>query len=113
MLVDPATTKTLALPKKEELLIQQLDHSHISYFDNVSKIPNWLSDAFCRAATGGGLIKRKLYSDDDDKVYDVKKPIGFNGINLAAHNSDLLSRGIIFPNDIIAPKDRKKKKELE
>jgi hypothetical protein len=71
-----------------------------------------MSDAFCRAATGGGLIKRRLYTDDDDKGYDVKRSIGFNGINLAAHNSDLLSRGIIFPIDIIAPENRKKKQEL-
>jgi hypothetical protein len=111
-LIDPGAVLTLALPRDIFELIQQLDHNHIAYYDNVSRIPDLISDQFCRASTGGGSSKRRLYTDDDDKIYNFKRCVGFNGINLAATNSDLLDRGIIIRVERIADKDKKKKEHI-
>jgi Protein of unknown function, DUF488 len=92
-LVDPSVARTLAFPKDINELNQALAHNYISYFDNVSHIPDWISDQLCRAATGAGFEKRKLFTDDEDVIYDFKRPIGFNGVNLAATKSDLKDRG--------------------
>ena len=42
-------------------------NSHIVALDNLSKFPQWLSDAMCRLATGGGHSERALYHDDEEK----------------------------------------------
>ena len=59
-----------------------MNHNYIAFYDNLIYTPSWLSDEVCKAVTGVGSTKRKLYSDDDDIVYEYKQVIGFNGINL-------------------------------
>ena len=88
----------------------ELSHNYVAYYDNVSELPDWLSDALCRAITGTGFSKRELYTDDDDIIYQFLRCIGFNGINLAASKSDLLDRGIILGLQRL---DDKKKKIRE
>ena len=44
MLVDPTLTKVLTPPKKTEELIQQVSKYAITYYDNLSRIPEWISD---------------------------------------------------------------------
>jgi hypothetical protein len=111
-LVDPSSVLTLALPKDISELVQQLDHNYIAYYDNVSKIPDWISDQFCRASTGGGSSKRRLYTDDDDKIYNFKRCVGFNGVNLAATKSDLLDRGLIIKVERIDDSIKCKKQHI-
>ena len=110
MLVDPSIVKTLTFPRDINELIQQLSHNYIAYFDNVSVIKEWISDALCRGVTGSGFSKRQLYTDDDDIIYFFQRCIGFNGINLAATKADLLDRGIIIQLERI-PKDKRRKIE--
>jgi hypothetical protein len=108
--VDPSVIPTLTFPRDIDGLIQQFSHNYITYYDNVSILPEWLSDALCRAVTGTGFSKRELYSDDDDVIYQFLRCIGFNGINLAATKSDLLDRGIIIGLKRI---DKKRIRELK
>jgi hypothetical protein len=79
-LVDPSSVLTFALPRDVNELVQQLDHNHVAFYDNVSKIPYWISDQFCRASTGAGSSKRRLFTDDDDKIYNFRLCVGFNGL---------------------------------
>jgi hypothetical protein len=81
-------------------------HSFLTYYDNVSTLSEWLSNDLCRAVTGTASSKRELYSDDDDIIYQYKRPIGFNGINLAATRADLLDRGLIIELERIRPENR-------
>ena len=111
-LVDPSSVLTFALPKDNSELVQQLDHNHVVYYDNMSRMSDWISDQFCRASTGGGSSKRRLYTDDDDKIYNFKRCVGFNGINLAATKSDLLDRGLIIKVERIDDKDKRKKQHI-
>jgi hypothetical protein len=90
--------------------VQKLSHNYVAYFDNISLIPDWISDQLCRAVTGSGFSKRELYTDDDDIIYNFKRCIGFNGINLGATKADLLDRGIIIELERIP---REKQRRLE
>lgn len=96
MLVDPSSVLTLVLPREINELIQQLAQRRVVYYDNLSEIPDWISDQFCRASTGGGSSKRMLFTDEDEIIYNFMLCIGFNGINLAATKADLLDRGLII-----------------
>jgi DNA polymerase elongation subunit (family B) len=107
MLVDPSVIKTLAFSRNIESMVQKLAHNYVCYFDNVSKINESTSDILCRAVTGSGFSKRELYSDDNDVIYNFKRCIGINGINLGATKSDLIDRGLIIEHTPI-PKHRKR-----
>ncbi len=96
MIVDPSIVKTFAFPKDITEFIQQLSHSYVTYYDNISTLRDWVSDLLCRAVTGSGFSKRVLYTDDDDFIYSMKRCVGFNGINLGATKADLLDRGLII-----------------
>jgi len=95
-LLDPSAIGVSALPKDERELIQALDHTYLAYFDNVGSLPDWVSDALCRATTGTGFSKRQLYTDDDDIIYRLQRPVGINSINVAAQRPDLLDRSLLI-----------------
>lgn len=110
--VDPSSITSLIFPREINELIQQLSHNYIAYYDNVSFIKEWISDQLCRAVTGSGFSKRELYSNDDDIIYNFKRCLGFNGINLAASKADLLDRGLIIQLERISNENRRKIEEI-
>ena len=99
-------------PKKTEELIQQVSKYAITYYDNLSRIPEWISDLLCRAVTGSGFTKRKLYTNNEDVIYSLMRAIGFNGINLAATKADLLSRGLIIQTETIPKGNQRRMKAI-
>lgn len=107
MLVDPGKPLLLTLHKDRNEFIQQLAHNYIAYYDNAKHVPDWLSDEACRAVTGGGHTKRRLYSDDDDVIYDYRRCLGFNGIDITLTAEDALDRSIEIVLERISRKDRK------
>ena len=60
--------------------------------DNLSRIQDWLSDGLCRLATGGGLSKRRLYTDADEHVLEAQRPVFITSIEEVATRGDLLDR---------------------
>lgn len=108
LIVDPSAALTTAFPKNIEELIQALAHSFLVVFDNVSKISELTSDQLCRAVTGAGFTKRGLYTNDEDFIYNMKRAVGYNGINIVATKSDLLDRMLTIHLSPINKKQRKK-----
>lgn len=106
-LVDPSAVEVLSFPRDPAELVQQLSHHWAPYYDNVTEMPSWISDALCRAVTGEGFSKRELYSDDEDVVYQFRRCVGLNGVNVAARKPDLLDRSLLFALEPIAPVSRR------
>jgi len=111
-LIDPSAVDILTLPRDERERIQQLDHHWCAFYDNVTKLPFWMSDTLCRAATGGGFTKRELYTDDQDVIYNFKRCVGLNGINVAAQRGDLLDRILLVGLQDIPKTKRRTEKQL-
>jgi len=109
-IIDPSKTELLSLPTKADQLVQQLSHHWTPFYDNITSITPWISDALCRAVTGDGFTKRELYTNDEDVVYSFRCCIGLNGINIAAQKADLLDRSILFGLERIPPEKRKDEK---
>ena len=112
-LTDPSKIEVVSMPKDEEQLVQQLSHHHTLFFDNVSKISDAISDLLCRAVTGSGFSKRKLYTDDEDVIYTLLANIGINGIELVPSKPDLLERSVLIELWRIAKGERRQLHELE
>ena len=93
-LIDPNAIPGRRPPKNEEDLFIASKNGFILSFDNLSRLPPWLSDALCNLATGGGITKRKLYSDDEECILYARRAIILNGISDVASRPDLLERSI-------------------
>jgi hypothetical protein len=105
-LVDPSKPKLLSIHKDRMEFIQQVAQTHVAFYDNLKYIPQWLSDEACRAVTGSGSSKRKLYTDDEAIVFEYMRCLGFNGINLVLTEPDALDRSIIIEQNRIDKKNR-------
>jgi len=105
-IIDPSNTEILTMQYDPREFIQQLVHNYFAPFDNVSHLTQWQSDTLCRAVTGGGISKRKLFSDDSDVIYTFKRAIALNGINIPADKPDLLDRCIPYSFEKIPDTDR-------
>jgi len=107
-LLDPSSlTEPLSLPRTTKELIQQLYHHYLAFYDNITHISSTVSAEFCRAVTGSGSTKRALFTDDEDIIYNYKRCIGLNSINVAATQADLLNRIVLQRLTAIEDKDRK------
>lgn len=111
-LVDPSKLQVLSIPKSQAVLAQILQHHNFMCFDNVSSLTNQLSDSLCRAVTGEGFSKRKLYTDDEDVIYNYQRSVSMTCINLPIINADLLDRSLIFEMAPIKNSERKTEQEL-
>lgn len=110
MIVDPSKPLLLTLYKKPDEIVLQLSRRHLAFFDNVSHVTDDISDLLCRAVTGDGYSRRKLYTDYGDIILDYRCCIGLNGINLAVRRSDLLDRSIFIELDRVPEHERKTEK---
>ena len=95
-LVDPSDKEKTSPPRKTDDLIVSAINGHLLDFDNLSKLPNFLADDFCRLSTGGTLAKRTLYSDRDETVLKARRPIIINGISQPSIRPDLMQRSVVL-----------------
>lgn len=111
-LIDPTKPVLLTLQRDIPEFIQQVNHNYLAFYDNVKFIPYWLSDEICKAVTGIGHTKRKLYSDDEDIVYEHKRCIAINGIDVALTEPDAMDRSLFIKLEDIHDYNLRTKEEL-
>ena len=83
-LIDPNAAPVRSLSREERELMIAANNGYLLAFDNLSGLPVWLSDALCRLATGGSFAVRRLYTDDEEVLFEAARPILLNGIEESA-----------------------------
>jgi hypothetical protein len=111
--VDPNSVPLRALPRNEHDVYINARNCQVIAYDNVSGLPDWLSDCLCRLATGGGFSTRELYSDQDEVLFGSTRPILLNGIDDITTRPDLADRSIVLMLAAISDDMRKLESELE
>lgn len=111
-LVDPNQVPSRDAPREPRDLAIAAKRNWILAYDNLSALPDWLSDAFARMATGAGFGTRQLYTDDEETLFSATRPMIVNGIEELAVRGDLLDRAIVIELPPIAERERRTESEL-
>jgi hypothetical protein len=110
--VDPGHTPQRTAPRDIRDLMISASNSWCLSFDNLSDLKDWLSDGFCRLATGGGLSTRELYSDDNETILDAMRPVILNGIDSLVSRPDLGDRAVLLVLPRIKNNNRRREADL-
>lgn len=111
-LVDPSEAPLRSPPRSDQDVVIAARNSHIIGLDNLSSIKDWLSDALCRIATGGGYSARQLYKDGDEVVYSDCRPILLTSIEGVATRGDLSDRTITVTLPQMSDEERRPERKL-
>jgi hypothetical protein len=107
-LIDPHDCPLGNVPREERSLGVKALGNHVVALDNLSRVPDWLSDALCRVATGAGFSERKLYTDSEESTLRVCRPLLLNGIaSEMLGRPDLLDRALMVELPVIPEEARK------
>jgi len=91
-LIDPNQADLRAAPKSVEDVWVAARNSHMVSLENLSHLPSQYQDALCVLATGGGYSARTLYTNAEETIIELRKPIVLNGISVIVTAQDLLDR---------------------
>jgi hypothetical protein len=109
-LVDPHSTLLRSPPRDVRDLMIAATNSWVVGYDNLSGLPDWLSDALCRLATGGGFGTRTLYENNEETFFYAKRPVILNGIDEFVHRNDLLDRCLVLELPLIPGAKRREER---
>jgi hypothetical protein len=115
LLIDPWQAwqaSLLSEPRDVRELMIVARNRHVLAFDNLSGLLKTISNAICRLATGGGHSVRQLFTDTDEVIFDIKRPVILNGVEDFATASDLLDRCITLRLPVIPPEHRRTEREI-
>ena len=93
-LIDNNSVNLRSAPKSVEDVFVSAGCGWLVSYENLSHVTPSIQDAFCTLATGGGFAARKLYSNNEENVIDVKRPIICNSIPSVLTAQDVTDRAI-------------------
>lgn len=111
-ILDPSPAQVRKAPRDVESWTTAAAGSWTVCLDNLSDIPDWLSDALCRASTGDGDVRRRLFTDGDLHVVAFRRCVILNGIDVGALRGDLADRTVHLPLDRIPATSRREDRAL-
>ncbi|WP_428386447.1 hypothetical protein [Mucisphaera sp.] len=111
-LIDPSSAPLRSEPRNPEELAVSASNSWIVCLDNLSRICPWLSDALCKAVTGDGHVRRKLYTDGEPAVMAYRRCIMLTSIDPGSLRGDLGERLLMVELERIHSDARKTESRL-
>jgi hypothetical protein len=109
-LLDPTAPETVRFDPRD--FLQKAMHAYIVMLDNQNTIPEWAADTLCRLVTGEADSKRRLYTDDEDVIIELRRAVILNGINAPTDRGDVLDRSLVVELERIPDAGRKTEEQL-
>jgi hypothetical protein len=109
-LVDPTAPETVRFDPRD--FLQKASHAYLVMLDNQNTIPEWGADTLCRLVTGEADSKRRLYTDDEDVIIELRRAVLLNGINVPTDRGDVLDRSLVVELERISDRERVTEEEL-
>lgn len=111
-IVDPKETSLRVRPKDEETVMVAAMNAWVLAYDNLSSIPDWLSDLLCCLSTGAAYTARTKYTDKGESVMKAQRPVLVTSIEDIAKRSDLLDRTVLLHLPTIDEDKRRAEEEV-
>jgi hypothetical protein len=111
-LIDPSVAPLRSEPREVRDLMIAATSGWLVALDNLSHLPQWLSDSLCRLSTGGGFATRELYTDAEEVLFDAQRPALLTSIEEVVTSGDLLDRSLFLRLDPIPDEKRRTEAEL-
>jgi hypothetical protein len=111
-IVDPSELDLLILNKKRGDFIINLAHNYYCAYDNVRKIPQWLSNDICAATTGAGFSTRTLYTTEEETYLKFKRCFALSSIGASLTEDDALERCISIKHPKLLKQNRKLEEKI-
>jgi hypothetical protein len=112
-LVDPSPAPLRSEPRDPEGWALAAAGSWAVAVDNVSKVTGWWSDALCRAVSGDGWLRRRLYTDGDLAVVSFRRVVLLTSIDPGALRADLGDRLLLVDLERIEDGKRQTEADLD
>lgn len=93
-LVDPSASPVRAPPRDIRDLLVGAKNGWVLALDNLSTLSPELSDALCRLSTGGAIAERAYYTNTEEVLLEIQRPVIINGIEDLATRPDLSERSL-------------------
>jgi len=106
-IIDPSQIELLILNNNLKDFVIQLARHYYNAYDNVIKIPPWLSSIICAATTGAGFILRTLYTTADETPLKFKRCFALSSIGASLTEDDALERSMSIHHPKIEKQDRR------
>lgn len=112
-LMDPSAMELRVAPKQEKDLFIAASNDLVLSYNNLSYISPEQQDAMCCLSTGGTYTPRMLYSNNQELVLKIQRPMVINGIDALITRQDLLERTICIDLPVIEETARRTDRDLD
>jgi hypothetical protein len=109
-LLDPTAPESVRFDPRD--FLQKAMHAYIVMLDNQNTIPEWAADTLCRLVTGEADSKRRLYTDDEDFIIELRRAVLLNGINVPTERGDVMDRSLVVELERIPDAQRKTEEQI-
>src|ERR671920_215250 len=107
---DPTAPETVRFDPRD--FLQKAMHAYIVMLDNQNTIPECAADTLCRLVTREADSKRRLYTDDEDFIIELRRAVLLNGINVPTDRGDVLNRSLVVELERISDGERKTEEQI-
>ena len=97
--IDPNLADLRKPPKDQNDIAIAGANARVIAYENLSSLSAEMADDLCRIATGAGFAKRSLYTNGEEHLAYVCRPVLLNGIPALMTRGDLASRTL----DVMCP----------
>jgi hypothetical protein len=111
-IIDPNVSPLRTRPKDTHEVFVAAVHAHVVGYNNLSNLPDWLSDCLCVVSEGSGESRRELFSDFDESLLVACAPFLLTSIENVVRRGDLAQRAFFVHLASVSDKERLTEEEF-